>query len=590
MNPGHDIAAMIATVPPVVSLKTKAGKTYKAKTINEIASGGEGRILRSDEDSKLALKVYHPTRTPLSEARFNDLNKLDDRWFVKPEELLYDSNGIPAGFTMKLLSKDYFVIQNVLQKEFCKSNGITLDIKLKIFRALIAAVKSAHPIGVVIGDLNQYNIMCTVKGDVKFLDVDSYETSSYKHSGILLDDIRDYFYGGKVSKNSDYFALSIILFSMICYVHPFKGIHARFKKLSDRMTLKLPVFKADPEIKLPKFYEPLKKGHLLSQFERMYLDKVERFIISIDENQTVASIFATADLPKPDLIKKFQQESLFVQEIMHDEIEHVSALAGRLLVRTKSEYVIYDCSNKGYVSLISRMPRSDWDSLFIGTKTTLGVKDGALFVAPDRGSTFVKNASIRFDDGAKLHQNGNVLFAVSDDKLVTINMDKGYGALVEYTVENVMGQSFNYFGGFFYRAGQHQLFYSNDNGMMSVLHMPINIIGLYQVGKIGMVRYMEKKGKEQRVVSKYYKVKDRNVLLSQRDADEMYHFGFQPGDKGEGFIFQPHNGYMRIIRTDDFEEIARHNLDICTTQTTINHTPSGLVLWEDDMLWLVNKK
>jgi serine/threonine protein kinase len=588
MNQTNDMTAMLATVPAVIRLTTSYGKPYMAKTSNEFIRGGEGRILRCDEDPKLALKVYHPTRTPLTEDRFKHLTKLNDA-FVKPKELLYDGNEL-AGFTMELLSKDYFNIQNLLQKEFCRNNGVTLDTKLKIFRKLIDAVKHAHALGIVIGDLNQYNIMVTLKGDVKFLDVDSYETPNHKHSGILLEDVRDYYYQGKVSKNSDYFALSVLLFSMACFVHPFKGVHARWKKIADRMINKLPVFKDDPDLKLPRFYEPLKKGHLLTQFERMYLDKVERFIIEIDQKQTVTSIFATADLPKPSAVKKYQQDSLMVQEIMVDTIESVSVMGGRMLVRTGGEYIIYDCSNKSYVSVMSRLERKDWDQLFLGTNSLIGIKDGVMHIQTDARTGFVKNTSVAIEPSTRFHQNDNILFAVYDDRLLVMNMDKVYGGNIDYSMEVVHGDSFNHFGGFFYRAGQRQLFYSIDKGMMNTLTMPVNIVGLYQMGRVGMVKYIEKKGKDQRVINKYYKINGREVLLSTRDADDIYQFAYQQGPKAEGFIMQPQNQYIRVIRTDDFEEVERLNLDICTTQSTIKISPSGLILWEDDSLWLLNKK
>lgn len=589
MNQTHDIAAMIAHVPDALSVKTKSGKTYVARISNEIASGGEGRILRVNEDKALALKLYHPTRNPLSEERFSYLNKLDEKWFVKPQELLYDGSRL-AGFTMALLGKEYFVIQNILQKDFCKLHGITLDVKLKVFRELISAVKSAHALNVVIGDLNQYNIMVTTKGQVKFLDVDSYETPTYQHSGILLDDIRDHYYQGKVTKNSDYFALSVMLFWMACYVHPFKGIHARYKKISDRMLQKLPVFRPDPDLKVPKFYEPLKKGHLLSQFERMYLDKVERFIIDIDEKQTTHSIFATADIPKPSSVKKYQQDALWIQEVFQGDIENISEANGRLLVQTGSEYLIYDCSNKGFLTLMAKMDRTEWSSLFLGKDSMVGIKNNTIYIEPSRGKGFFKNTSVSIDDNTKFHQNGHLLFVLNGDMLITLDLNDVFGGNIKYTTENVLGASFNHFGGFFYREGQRQLFFSVYDDMLSILPMPINAVGLYQSGRVGMVKYIDKQKKTQRVINKYYKVVGRNVLLSTRDADDMYRFGYQAGAKGEGFIFQPQNGYMRIIRTEDFEEIERHNLDICTAQGVIKHTRSGIILWEDDQLWLINKR
>ena len=476
MTPTQDIDAIIAPVPAVVNVRSKGGTLYAARTSNEIARGGEGRILKVDEDPLVALKLYHPTRVPLSEERFGHLSKLSEKHFVRPNELLYDGTRL-AGFSMKLLPKDYFIIQMIFQKDFCKVNGVTSEIKTKVFRGLVEALKEAHGLGIVIGDLNPYNIMVTIKGDVKILDVDSFETPGYKHSGILLEDVRDYFYDGKVSKNSDFFALSVLLFTMACYVHPFKGIHARFKKISDRMINKLPIIKADPELKIPKFYEPLKKGHLLTQFERMYLGKVERFLIDIDEQ--AASLIATAALPKPDAVKKFEQDQLAVQEVLFGDIEDVSVVGLRVLVRTRTEFIVYDCSNKGYLALQSKKPRSEWDHLFLGDASTIGIKDGSLFIEPSRGKGFVKNGSIPVGAESRFHQVGNYLFVLNEDRLFKLNVNRVIGGNIEHTVDNVLGQSFNLYGGFFFRAGQHQLLFPVDGGLLSILPMPINIVGLY---------------------------------------------------------------------------------------------------------------
>lgn len=588
MNQGHDIAAMIASVPDVVNLITRSGKKYVAKVTNEIARGGEGRILTVDNDKSIALKLYHPGRTPLDENRFNHLTKLDPKYFVKPEELVWDGKTL-AGFTMKLLPKDYFVLQNVFDKNFCKNNKITLDVKMKIIRAMIGAMKSAHALGIRIGDFNQYNILVNVKGDVRFLDVDSYETPSYPHSGILLDEIRDYYYQGRVSQNSDYFALSVLIFNMACYVHPFKGIHARFKKIADRMVNKIPIFKKDPDLKLPNFYEPLKQPELLSQFERMYMGAVERFIIDIDAQQT-ASIIATSPLAKPTL-KKFEQDSLFVQEVLSDDIENIFAIGGRLLVRTNKNFMVYDCSNKGYMTLLSTIGRDLWDQLFLGSNCMVGVKNNRLFLEAGKNAGFKEVTSISVNSDTKYHQSDNVLFILKGDQLMKLNMNKVFGNLIDYSVDSVLEQSFNYYGGFFFRSGKSQLFFNTSgNGMPDILPMPVNATALYQVGKFGMVKYMEKKGKSMGVINKYFRIDNRKALLSSRDADEIYQFAYQNDGKGEGFIFQPYNGYVRVIRTNDFEEHSRMRLDICTSQSTIRHTHSGLLLWEDEKLWLINTR
>jgi serine/threonine protein kinase len=533
------------------------------------------------------MKIYHPTRDPMRQEQFDYLNKLSDKWFVKPIDLLYHRN-VLVGFTMKYLPPTYFVLQNILQKDFCKTNGITSDVKQKAIKNLIDAIKSAHASGVIIGDLNQYNIMCDVHGNIKMLDVDSYETPKRSHSGVMLDEIRDHYYQGKVSKNSDYFALSILVFSMMTFTHPFKGIHKVWKKMSDRMLQKMPVFSKDPDLILPRIYEAMKPGPVLSQFERLYMGKVERFMVDLEPAQ-IASIIATAQLPKPSVVTKYTQKDLTVQEIMLADIEMVEVNGGRMLVKTRDDYRLYDCSNKGYVVMISMISRGDWDSLYIGKDTMIAIKNGNMFIQPNRLGTFLPVRNYTMESGAHITQMGSMLFILEEERLVKLDMDKGYGDVIHYHAEQVFSKAFNRFGGFFLRSGESQLFYHMEKSHPVLAKMPFNLAELYQVDNVGMIKFIEKTKGKTRVVNKYFKVKGSEVFVSARDADEVYKFAYQ-GDGENGFIFQPQDRFLRIIRTQDFEEVARHELDIVSTHSVVKHTPSGLVLWDDDRLWLLNKR
>lgn len=577
-----------AQVPDVMMLRTSHGRSYAAKADNQIAQGGEGRILTCEEDKSLVLKVYHVPRDISQKEKLIHLNKLDEKWFVKPIDLLYNDGGEVAGFTMKYLPTSYFVLSNILQKDFCKTHGITTTVKQKVIKELVASVRSAHALDVIIGDLNQYNIMCNVHGDIKMLDVDSYGTSKHVHSGVMLDEIRDYYYQGKVTKNSDYFALSILVFSMLTFTHPFKGVHKVWKKISDRMLQKLPVFKKDPDLILPRVYEAMKSGPVLDQFERLYMNKVERFIIDIEPSQ-VASIIATAQLPKPSSITKYTQKELTIQEVLSADIEDVYAYGGRLLVRTKEDHRLYDCSNKGYIVLLSIMPRTEWDSLYLGKEAMLGLKGGDLFIQPKRNGSFLPVRNYKLQKGAHIIQMESMLFILEDERLVKLDIDDGYGDVVKYTADQVFTKSFNLFGGFFLRTGANQLFYHMEKGRPMISKMPFNLAALYQVGDVGMIKYIEKDKKKTRVVNKYFKVKGDSVLISSRDADEVYKFGYQ-SNGSDGFIYQPQDSFLRIIRTQDFEEVARHELDIVSIQSVVKHTQSGILVWEGDRIWLVNKR
>lgn len=193
------------------------------------------------------------------------------------------------------------------------------------------------------------------------------------------------------------------------------------------------------------------------------------------------------------------------------------------------------------------------------------------------------------ESGAHITQMGSMLFILEEERLVKLDMDKGYGDVIHYHAEQVFSKAFNRFGGFFLRSGESQLFYHMEKSHPVLAKMPFNLAELYQVDNVGMIKFIEKTKGKTRVVNKYFKVKGSEVFVSARDADEVYKFAYQ-GDGENGFIFQPQDRFLRIIRTQDFEEVARHELDIVSTHSVVKHTPSGLVLWDDDRLWLLNKR
>lgn len=578
------VNAMVMSVPVSMKVETSSGIKYLALSSNEINRGGEGRILTVNEDSSIVLKIYHPTINPISEKRFKELSKLDPKFFVKPKELIYHKGSI-VGFSMEYLGSEYFTAHHITQKDFCLSNSITKEWKLKVSKGISEAIENAHINGIVIGDLNLYNIMLNKSGDVKLIDVDSYQTPSYPHSGVMMDDVRDYYYGGIASKNSDMFAHSVFVFQSLSYVHPFKGFHPKFKKISERMTQKLPVICGDSSIKIPGFYEPISDNNLLNQLKDMYMGSVRRFMIDLSQKPN----YIVGDV-KPDHVIKHEEDELSFQNIFTGLVMSVFVNDNRLLIETKDKFNIYNLSGRGIFSLVDTIDKALFDKVFVSTAGLFGLKDGFLHIKPFSGSSFVKNQFINLSSYVKIQQFGNVLLAIGDGAMMKIDLSTITGNLLKYTVDNVFTKAFNLSGGIFFRAGERVMCFSPSKSGVDMIPLPFNIKSIYQDGSLGMASFTKKVGKSNTLVHKYFRISGREIVFSNRDADDMYRFGHMKASDGSLTIFQPQDGFIRVIQPENFNEIIQYKASFITSQSTIKGSPAGIIAWEGNGVWLINKK
>jgi hypothetical protein len=103
---------------------------------------------------------------------------------------------------------------------------------------------------------------------------------------------------------------------------------------------------------------------------------------------------------------------------------------------------------------------------------------------------------------------------------------------------------------------------------------------------MGIFQYIEK----QVVKFKFFKVKDLDVQVSSEDLEGIYNFAYKEQSGGEGFIFQPKDGAIRVLRTQDFQEVSKIDLDFVSSDSIIENSKAGLVLCEGNEVFLLNKK
>jgi hypothetical protein len=234
------------------------GKRLRLASQDLVGEGGEGRVYRHGSD--VAVKVFaHPNDARAAKLRAFATLTLPPA-VVAPLELANDEHGDVVGYSMRLL-RDAHDLQRFSQRKWRAGRATNADV-IGVMRSLAKTVDRLHAQNVVVGDLNDGNVVVT--GTTPWLiDADSMHLPGHPcvvaHERFLDPRFygRDLTRGGVFTRETDWYALAVMAFSSLLYVHPFGGAHpaqptllrraeARLSAL--RSDVKLPAFAAKPEI------------------------------------------------------------------------------------------------------------------------------------------------------------------------------------------------------------------------------------------------------------------------------------------------------------------------------------------------------
>ena len=248
------------------------------KNSREIAAGGEGRIIEHP-NGKDVIKMYHQPRSLSFEKHLHDLSKLSEA-FVKPVDVFTDNKHV-LGFSMKYVNlNDYWLFNNIFNKGFCSSNNLDTSFKIAVLMRLRKELELIHTQKVFVGDLNQFNIFVNAKAELLFVDVDSFKTITQPHSGVLLDDIRDWT-TTVIDEKSDSWAYDILTFWAMTHCHPFKWVVPGNKEsLEQRVKAKKSILTKIAGVKIPALYQPFTDKKHIDQFDEVF--KGRRYMVNLD--------------------------------------------------------------------------------------------------------------------------------------------------------------------------------------------------------------------------------------------------------------------------------------------------------------------
>ncbi|MCW3061225.1 MAG: hypothetical protein JWQ02_3046 [Capsulimonas sp.] len=208
------------------------------------AQGGEGAVYVKGDT---AYKVYSSPGNTVPEGKVRALSALTLPEILRPEAMLTDKQRDPIGYAMRAAPKGYPLCQ-IFPRAFRDRKGFTPDAALELVRRLQSGVKHVHAQGLLIVDLNEMNFVVDEALDkLYFIDVDSYQAPGYPATA-LMDSVRDR-HARDFSEATDWFAFAVVSFQIFSGIHPYRGKHAKWKTLDERMQQNVSVL--NPDVSVP---------------------------------------------------------------------------------------------------------------------------------------------------------------------------------------------------------------------------------------------------------------------------------------------------------------------------------------------------
>jgi serine/threonine protein kinase len=166
-------------------MTTVYNKNQKAINLKEeINKGGEGTVYLVDEGT--VAKIYHPkSLTVEKEAKIKALlsKKIRFDGICAPLESLYDNKAKFIGYLMpKADAEKGFELQTCIFNPALLKNKLPNWTRLNLANlsiTILEKIKYLHQNGIIIGDINPFNILIKDDKTVFFVDVDSYQVDNF---------------------------------------------------------------------------------------------------------------------------------------------------------------------------------------------------------------------------------------------------------------------------------------------------------------------------------------------------------------------------------------------------------------------------
>lgn len=273
-------------------MKTTVLRQAKFDKSNLIQIGGEGAVYAHNGS---AVKQYtypnHMRSEKLKSFLAMNLAARLPANVLVPKRLLIDEHDVVTAFEMALLPPTTLPLKKLSQSPFCQQLAIDLAYELELLVDLGHDLKEIHASNVIVGDLNDHNIYFDPathsgrsshaarmnKAKCYWIDVDSFQFGPFPCPVALQDFLDPHLYGVNdfsskpvFSRESDWYAFSVLLCKLLLKTHPFGGTHHQLKTVRSRAEAGVSVFQ--PAVTYPKSARPsfVLNDELLTYLQRVF--------------------------------------------------------------------------------------------------------------------------------------------------------------------------------------------------------------------------------------------------------------------------------------------------------------------------------
>lgn len=354
------------------------GKAFRLDDNDLLGQGGEGRVYR-DRSGDRAIKIFLAP----SEERRRKLRAFPSQLpprVVGPIDLAYDKNGDIVGYAMRRLDgaiDSFRMAQRKWREATMRAGEVT-----RIWAEVAQTVGQLHARGIVVGDLNDGNVVLTrtSPGFTPWLiDADSMQLPGHPcvvaHERFLDPRLYgvDLTKNAALSKETDWYALAVLLFSSLACVHPYGGSHPSFPTMLRRAEARHSVLRADVKLPASSFRPDVLSDDVLAFFHDVFerdlraplparvLDvRFASCACGIEHARTHCPACATRVLVRPQVRARGMLRATTL--VSRTKIRAASAWSGRLEHLTEDELAKLDVKPPVYAA------RPCGSSIWIGTK------------------------------------------------------------------------------------------------------------------------------------------------------------------------------------------------------------------------------